>query len=74
MLERHILLEVLAGGEEILLEDGSKWRINPDDISTVGAWPSWSVMQIKLIDEIASYSHELTNMRTNTSVRARRGS
>jgi hypothetical protein len=73
MLERHVLLEVLAGGEEILLEDGSKWRITPDDISTVRAWPSWSVIQIKFIDEIAFYSHELTNMRTNTSVRARRG-
>jgi hypothetical protein len=47
MLERHALLEVLAGGEEILLEDGSKWRINPDDIFTVGAWPSWSVIQIR---------------------------
>ena len=72
MSEHHIVLEVFGGGKAILLEDGSRWEIEPEDVAQVGNWPPSSALDIRLVDETSYYSHGLTNPAAGGVVRARR--
>ena len=72
MSEHHIVLEVFGGGKGILLEDGSRWEIEPEDVAQVRKWSSTSALDIRLVDETSYYSHGLSTRAAGGVVRGRR--
>lgn len=72
MSEHHIVVQVFREGQGILLEDGSRWEIEPEDVPQVRKWRRSAELDIQLLDETSYYSHGLKNAADGDAVRARR--
>jgi len=68
--EEQSLMTIDDKCEYLTLADGSNWHINPDDMLTVYSWISSTRIRIAFIDNGAAFPYELTNIRTNVSVKA----
>lgn len=72
MSEHHIVVDVFGGGKGILLEDGSRWEIEPEDVPQVRKWRPTAALDVNLVDQSSYYSHSLKNAAAGGPVRARR--
>ena len=70
--EEGVLKAVADEGMNLFLLDGTKWNINPGDISTVLTWVSGATVRITIVNEESFYSHRLYHTGTGSSVRARK--
>jgi hypothetical protein len=70
--EEGVLKAVADEGMNLFLLDGTKWNINPGDISTVLTWVSGTRLKITTVNEEWFYSHRLYHTGTGSSVRARK--
>ena len=70
--EEGVLKAVADEGMNLFLVDGTKWNINPGDISTVLTWVSGATVRITIVNEESFYSHRLYHTGTGSSVRARK--
>lgn len=71
---RTNLLEVDLEGEESHLEmiDGSKWFVNPGDLSTVATWLPSAPIRIFESHFDSVFSYDLVNLDIDVKVRAMR--
>ena len=70
--EEGVLKAVGDEGMNLFLVDGTKWYINPGDISTVLTWVSGAKLRITTVNEESFYCHRLYHTETGSSVRARK--
>ena len=59
-------------GMNLFLLDGTKWNVNPGDITTVLTWVPGATVRITIVNEESFYSHRLYHTGTGDSVKARR--
>ena len=68
-------LDIFSGiadeGMNLFLLDGTKWNINPKDISTVLTWVPGATVRITFVDEKSFYPYMLYHTGTGNFVRAR---
>ena len=67
------ILEIIDGGKIIILDDDSKWLVEPDDINYTGGWLGPAPVRVKkdgAPSEIFNYS--MTNTWTKKTVRVRK--
>ena len=69
--EQGILKAVADEGMNLLLLDGTKWNIKPEDISTVLTWVPGATLRIAIVIERSLYPYMLYHTGTGSSVRAR---
>lgn len=69
--DQATLLEVSDDGETITLLDGSRWSVDPGDISTAIVWSPTAPVELEKV-EGATYTHLLTNQSNGSSVRINR--
>ena len=70
--EEGVVKAVADEGMNLFLLDGTKWNINPGDISTVLTWLSGATVRVTIVNEESFYSHRLYHAETGSSVRARK--
>jgi hypothetical protein len=70
--EQGILKAVADEGMNLFLLDGTKWHVNPRDISTVHTWVPGATVRITIVNEESFYSHTLYHTGTGDSVKARK--
>ena len=71
-VEEGVLNAVADEGMNLFLLDGTKWNINPRDISTVLTWVPEATVRITIVDEESFYPYMLYHTRTGGFVRARK--
>jgi hypothetical protein len=59
-------------GMNLFLLDGTKWNINPGDISTVLTWAPGTTVRITIVNEESFYPYKLYHTGTGDSVKARK--
>ncbi len=70
--EQGILKAVSDEGMNLFLLDGTKWNINPRDISTVLTWVPGATLMIAILIEESLYPYMLYHTGTGSYVRARK--
>ena len=70
--EQEVVKFVIDEGMNLFLMDGTKWNINPGDISTVLTWVPGETLQRTVLNAESFYPHRLYNTVTGSSVRARK--
>jgi hypothetical protein len=70
--EAGVLQTVADEGMNLFLLDGTKWNINPGDISTVLTWIPGATVRITLLNEESFYPYILYHTGIGSSVRARK--
>ena len=64
--------QVQLGGQYLLLSDGTRWEIAPEDRATVGSWGANASITIRLIGApILPYEYQLTNAEADRVAAAR---
>jgi hypothetical protein len=71
LIEENVLETVNDHGE-MVLEDGTKWLIDPHHMANASNWVASARVRVELVDENASFPYELTEVVHNVSVRAMR--
>ncbi|MFW6323815.1 MAG: hypothetical protein ACOC0U_02015 [Desulfovibrionales bacterium] len=71
IIAENVVREVNDQGE-MILEDGSKWLIDPHQVADASNWVPSARVRVELVDEDASYPYELTEIVHDVSVRAMR--
>jgi hypothetical protein len=69
LIREEIVREVNEDGEVVLL-DGTKWLVDPREVTTAFTWPNEAAVRIELVDEENSYPFELTELKSGVTVRA----
>jgi hypothetical protein len=69
LVREEIVREVNEQGEVVLV-DGTKWLVDPREVTTAFAWPSDAAVRIELVDEDTSFPFELTEIGSGIAVRA----
>ena len=59
-------LEVDYDNCEIKLLDGSKWSVNPGDLSIVSCWTPTAKVKIEPANNNRIYSYKITNLTDNS--------
>ncbi|HUT43431.1 MAG TPA: hypothetical protein VMW95_03760 [Desulfobacterales bacterium] len=70
--EEGVFKAVADEGMNLFLLDGTKWNINPGDISTVLTWVPGATLTIAIVIEESLYPYMLYHSGTGSSVRARK--
>ncbi len=70
--EQGILKAVTDEGMNLFLFDGTKWNVNPGDISTVLTWGPGATLRITIVNEESFYPYMLYHTGTGDSVKARK--
>ena len=70
--EQGILKAVANEGMNLFLLDGTKWDINPGDISTVLTWVPGATLRIATVNEESFYPYMLYHTGKGGSVKARK--
>lgn len=70
--EQEVVKFVIDEGMSLLLMDGTKWNIDPRDISTVLTWVPGQTLKKTVVNAESFYSYSLYNIVTGRSVRARK--
>ena len=70
--EQGILKAVADEGMNLFLLDGTKWNVNPGDISMVLTWVPGATVRITIVNEESFYPYMLYHTGTGSSVRARK--
>ena len=70
--EEGVLQAVADEGMNLFLLDGTKWNINPGDISTVLTWVPGATVRITILNEESFYPYILYHTGTGSSVKARK--
>ena len=70
--EEGVLKAVADEGMNLFLLDGTKWNINPGDISTVLTWVPGAALKISIVNEESFYPYMLYHTGTGSSVKARK--
>ena len=65
------ITQVMNGGKELHLSDGTIWEIRPEDVIISGSWLFPSDIAISSSGD-AKYPHRLTNRITGTYVLAKK--
>lgn len=69
--EKELTIEEnLHNGKILILSDGSKWEIAPQDLNTTQAWVIPGPMRIEKSTNL-SYPYRIVNINLNSSVLAR---
>lgn len=69
--ENYILLKEADDQGKIELLDGSKWEVNPGDISISCLWVPTTRIQVQEHDD-SVYGYVLVSLEDNSKVRARK--
>ena len=70
--EEGVIKAVADEGMNLFLLDGTKWNINPGDMSTVLTWVPGATVRITMLNEESFYPYTLYHTGTGSSVRARK--
>jgi hypothetical protein len=70
--EQGILKAVADEGMNLFLLDGTKWKIKPEDTSTVLTWVPGAKLTIAILIEESLYPYMLYHTGMGSSVRARK--
>jgi hypothetical protein len=70
--EEGVLQAVADEGMNLFLLDGTKWNINPGDISTVLTWVPGATVRITIVNEESFYPYMLYHTGTGSFVKARK--
>lgn len=70
--EEGVLKAVADEGMNLFLLDGTKWNINPGDISTVLTWVPGATVRITIVNEESFYPYMLYHTGTGSFVKARK--
>lgn len=68
---RRMLMEVQADGGIIVLDDESRWEVNPGDMPTACTWMPTAALEIRTSKSTDMYSYRVTNREIDVSVWAR---
>jgi hypothetical protein len=69
LIREEIVKEVNEEGEVVLI-DGSRWLVDPHEVTTAFSWPREAAVRIEFVDEAESYPFELTELESGVTVRA----
>ena len=70
--EEGVFKAVADEGMNLFLLDGTKWDINPGDISTVLTWVPGATVRMTIVNEESFYPYMLYHTGTGDSVKARK--
>jgi len=70
--EQGIFIGIADEGMNLFLLDGTKWNVNPGDISTVLTWVPGATVRLTIMDEESFYPYMLYHTGTGDSVKARK--
>jgi hypothetical protein len=70
MIEREMLMEIQDKGEVLVLLDGRKLRVRPDDLPQSSMW--LPMMELEISDESIGILHPITvrNLELKETIRA----
>jgi hypothetical protein len=69
LIREERVREINEEGEVVLL-DGTKWLVDPHEVTTAFSWPQETAVRIELVDEENSYPYEITDISSGSTVRA----
>ncbi len=67
-----MIAEVLKGGEEIKLMDGSRWLVSPFDISVACTWTPTATVIVTEDSDDTAFDYRLHNKGVDVSLQAMR--
>ena len=67
--ERGIILEVSDNGDWIALFDGSRWNVNPGNVSAVLLWMPMTEVEIRYDDRNPFYPYIIKNLGNDIEIR-----
>jgi len=69
---RTTLSEVLEGGKILVMEDDSRWKIDPRDVNKTGGWLGPADIRIYPNAASSKYAYRIQNTWTYSTVNANR--
>jgi hypothetical protein len=70
---RQMLIEVLRDARLLVLEDDSRWSVNPGDSPTCCTWTPTAPLEVKETDDPGMFPYIIENRENGASVLARPG-
>ena len=67
-----IFMGIADEGMNLFLLDGTKWNVNPDDISTILTWIPGETVRITIVNEESFYPYILYHTGTGDSIKVRK--
>lgn len=69
----HSIVGLSVLGDRLIIEDGSEWKIKPEDIQEVSYWKETHPIMIVMNDSFFSsyfqgYRYKMVNVKTNTAI------
>ena len=64
-------LATVRNDGDLEMDDGSVWRVEPDDIPKVRTWRPGELISINLVDSHSRWPYQIFNVDTEVSVRGR---
>jgi hypothetical protein len=67
----RILLEVIDDSATLVMEDGSRWALNPGDMPRCCTWPPTAPLDIKRTSAFEIFPYTIVNREAGVSSSAR---